>query len=44
VTLDAGRPLTGFSYVDQWVRVADDGGRAGWVFYNLVRKRPDSAR
>jgi hypothetical protein len=44
VTLDAGRPLTGFSYVDQWVRVADDSGRAGWVFYNLVRKRPDTAR
>jgi hypothetical protein len=43
-TLDAGRPLTGFSYVDQWMRVADDSGHAGWVFYNLVRKRPNGDR
>lgn len=43
-TLDGGRPLTGFSFVDQWMRVADDSGQTGWVFYNLVRKRPDSAR
>jgi len=43
-TLEGGRPLTGFSYVDQWMRVADDSGRSGWVFYNLVRKRVDGAR
>ena len=43
-TLDAGRSLTGFSYVDQWMRVADDSGHAGWVFYNLVRKRPNGDR
>ena len=43
-TLEGGRPLTGFSYVDQWMRVADDSGRSGWVFYNLVRKRADGAR
>ncbi len=43
-TLEGGKPLTGFSYVDQWIRVADDSGHAGWVFYNLVRKRLDGAR
>jgi hypothetical protein len=44
VTLEGGRPLTAFSFVDQWMRVSDDSGRSGWVFYNLVRKRPVSAR
>ena len=43
-TLDGGWPLTGFSYVDQWMRVSDDSGHTGWVFYNLVRKRPEGAR
>ena len=41
-TLDAGVRLTGISFVDQWMRVADDSGKGGWVFYNLV-KRTDSA-
>ena len=44
VTLEGGRPLTAFSFVDQWMRVSDENGHSGWVFYNLVRKRPDSAR
>ncbi|MGH7613842.1 MAG: SH3 domain-containing protein [Gemmatimonadales bacterium] len=43
-TLEGGQPLTAFSFVDQWMRVSDDTGHSGWVFYNLVRKRPDSAR
>ena len=43
-TLEGGRFLTGYSYVDQWMRVADDSGRVGWVFYNLVRRRPEAAR
>src|SRR5467141_932310 len=30
-TLEAGAPLTGYSYVDQWVRIADESGRPGWV-------------
>jgi len=38
-TLDGGAPLTGFSYVDQWVRVTDDSGRAGWVYQTLVGRR-----
>lgn len=43
-TFEGGKPLTGFSYVDQWMRVADDSGHTGWVFYNLVRKRSEGAR
>jgi len=42
-TLDAGVRLTGISYVDQWMRVVDDSGRGGWVFYSLVQKRTDGA-
>jgi uncharacterized coiled-coil protein SlyX len=38
-TLDGGAPLTGFSYLEQWVRVTDDSGRAGWVYQNLVGRR-----
>jgi len=41
-TLDGGSRLTGYSYVDQWMRVADDSGRVGWVYWNLVQKRSDS--
>jgi hypothetical protein len=41
-TLDGGSRLTGYSYADQWMRVADDSGRVGWVFWNLVQKRSDS--
>jgi SH3 domain-containing protein len=41
-TLDGGSRLTGYSYVDQWMRVADDSGRVGWVFWNLVQKRSES--
>jgi uncharacterized coiled-coil protein SlyX len=39
-TLEAGAPLTGYSYVDQWVRITDDGGRPGWVYQSLVGRRP----
>jgi SH3-like domain-containing protein len=38
-TLDGGASLTGFSYVEQWVRITDDSGRAGWVYQNLVGRR-----
>jgi len=38
-TLDGGAPLTGYSYVDQWVRITDDSGRAGWVFQTLIGRR-----
>ena len=35
--LQAGAPLMGLAYNNQWVRVRDDGGRSGWIFYTLVR-------
>ncbi|HEY6059075.1 MAG TPA: SH3 domain-containing protein [Gemmatimonadales bacterium] len=41
-TLDGGVQLTGISYADQWMRVVDDNGREGWVFWSLVQKRGDA--
>ncbi|HSD31480.1 MAG TPA: SH3 domain-containing protein [Gemmatimonadales bacterium] len=41
-TLDGGVQLTGISYADQWMRVVDDNGREGWVFWTLVQKRGDA--
>lgn len=38
-TVEPGAALTGYSTVDQWVRVADEGGRAGWIFVTLVGRR-----
>jgi uncharacterized protein YraI len=33
---DSGTALTGYSYADEWIRISDDGGRAGWIFRTLV--------
>jgi uncharacterized coiled-coil protein SlyX len=38
-TLDPGAALTGFSYVDQWVRITDESGRGGWIFLSLIGRR-----
>jgi len=38
-SLDAGAPVTGYSYSDLWVRVSDATGRTGWVFHSLVDRR-----
>jgi uncharacterized coiled-coil protein SlyX len=38
-TLDAGALVLGHSYAGDWVRVVDDGGRAGWMTRNLVAGR-----
>ncbi len=38
-TLDAGAPVTGISYLSEWVRVLDEGGRDGWVIYSRVARR-----
>ncbi|HZE09431.1 MAG TPA: SH3 domain-containing protein [Gemmatimonadaceae bacterium] len=35
---DSGTTLTGFSYADEWIRIADDGGRGGWIFRSLVSR------
>lgn len=43
-TLESGAGLTGYSYVEDWVRVQDETGRAGWVFQGLVARRRDSTR
>jgi hypothetical protein len=39
-TLQQAVPLTGQSYVDEWVRVSDDDGRRGWIHQELVSRRP----
>lgn len=38
--LSKGTPLVGQAYRDQWVRIRDDEGRAGWIYYTLVKGRP----
>ncbi len=38
-SLEGGSPLTGHSYVDEWIRVSDDSGRSGWIFRSLVTRR-----
>jgi TolA-binding protein len=38
-SLDGGSPLTGYSYVDEWVRVSDENGRSGWIFRGLLTRR-----
>jgi uncharacterized coiled-coil protein SlyX len=34
-----GDQLTGYSYVDEWIRIGDDQGRGGWIFRGLVTRR-----
>ncbi len=43
-TVDAGTPLVGYSYTEQWVRINDDEGRDGWIFHNLVTSLGESGR
>jgi hypothetical protein len=38
-TLDGGSGLTGYSYVEDWVRVRDESGHSGWIFSNIVTRR-----
>ena len=37
--VEAGNALTGYSYLDEWVRVSDESGRSGWIFRALVTRR-----
>jgi hypothetical protein len=39
-TLPAGALLTGFSHAEQWVRIADESGRDGWIYQGLIGRRP----
>lgn len=34
----AGTTLTGLSYTEDWIRVVDDAGRAGWIFRTLLAR------
>ena len=38
-TLEAGSSLVAYSYVDQWVRVADETERPGWIHQTLIGRR-----
>lgn len=38
-TVESGAGLIGYSHIDQWVRVGDDSGRAGWMFLTLAGRR-----
>jgi hypothetical protein len=38
-SVQSGDSLTGYSYVDEWVRVRNEEGRNGWIFRNLVARR-----
>lgn len=33
-----GAGLTGYSYVDEWIRISDDQGRGGWIFRGLIAR------
>ena len=34
----AGESLTAYAYSDEWVRVADEAGRTGWIFRSLITR------
>jgi uncharacterized coiled-coil protein SlyX len=34
-----GDSLTGYSYVDEWIRISDEEGRGGWIFRALIARR-----
>jgi hypothetical protein len=37
--VETGVPLTGLSYVDDWIRVIDDRRRTGWINRGMLAKR-----
>lgn len=39
-TLAPGEPVTGYSFADQWVRITDGAGRRGWIYQDLINRRP----
>jgi uncharacterized coiled-coil protein SlyX len=34
----SGESLTAYSYTEEWIRVADDAGRTGWIFRSLIAR------
>lgn len=41
-TLPAGTAVIASSYVEAWLRISDQDGRSGWVYYTLVGTSEDS--
>jgi uncharacterized coiled-coil protein SlyX len=39
-TVTAGMPLTGHSYLADWVRISDDSSRSGWIHQSRIDRRP----
>jgi Bacterial SH3 domain len=37
--VETGDSLTGYSYVEDWVRISDEMGRGGWIFRKLIVRR-----
>jgi hypothetical protein len=37
--VESGDSLTGYSYVEDWVRISDEMGRGGWIFRKLIARR-----
>ena len=37
--VEDGDSLTGYSYVEDWVRISDEMGRGGWIFRKLISRR-----
>jgi hypothetical protein len=38
-SVQPGDLLTGYSFVDEWVRISNGEGRGGWIFRNLIERR-----
>lgn len=38
-SVEGGESLTGYSYVEDWVRISDEMGRGGWIFRKLIGRR-----
>jgi len=38
-SVQSGDSLTGYSYLDEWIRISDEEGRGGWIFRNLIARR-----
>jgi hypothetical protein len=34
-----GDELTGYSYVEEWIRISDQAGRGGWIYRKLIARR-----
>ena len=37
-SVEQGDALTGYSYLDEWIRITDGTGRPGWIFRKLVSR------